>query len=171
MVHGIIIQGQKFGEPRELYKNPFFFKSKDFTCKRYWRIDSVAFKSRSKSKKFDVFDPSHPFHSPKRNQFYLSDIELTFGNTLVHFSKKSKPKKFWPKSLNLPYPRGSEIWNYLSWLVVPSKDIPFFSVENRTGSIDIGVIFESECYLFVHTSIEFRFQDTYEHTTVTIHPI
>ena len=84
-------------------KNPIYLKkSKDFTCKRYWRIDSVAFKSRSKSKKFDVFDPSHPFHSPKRNQFYLSDIELTFGNTLVHFSKKSKPKKFWPKSLNLP---------------------------------------------------------------------
>ena len=49
---------------------------------------------------------------------------------------------------------GVGIRTHLSWLIVPTKDIPSFSVEHRACSIDIGIIFESECYIFVHTSIE-----------------
>ena len=65
----------------------------------------------------------------------------------------------WPKSRFIYLNKGVlkprvRIRAYLSWLVVASKDIPSFSVENRTGSIDIGIVFESECHIFIHGTIE-----------------
>lgn len=62
----------------------------------------MIYKIDSKVKIFDIFGDSHPFSSNQRVYFFF-DIQSTLGDTLVHFSKKSKFKNFSPKSLNLPY--------------------------------------------------------------------
>ena len=60
----------------------------------------------------------------------------------------------WPECRFINQDLAVRIRAYLSWLIIASKDIPSFSVENRTGSIDIGIVFESECHIFIHSTIE-----------------
>ena len=52
---------------------------------------------------FDILAIFTHYLSLQWNYFYFSDIQSTPGSTLVRFSKKSKSKNCWSKSLYLPY--------------------------------------------------------------------
>ena len=99
LIKTIIKFMEKHGEQEKSKKKLKFFRN--LKCKRYWRIDSVTFKRRSKNGNFRHFWPFPPFSEPQPKLFLLSYIQSIREYIGALFLKKPN-QKFLTKIIKSP---------------------------------------------------------------------